>query len=119
MDGLTLAFDQELGAFLGIFVHLGWQLDDTAIDVEALYSGGIHIKGNLWHRSQDHIGLGYTYLDGGNTGIEHTHIVELYVRIVLNDYVAFTADLQYLDEDVEGGNGAKGWIPGFRVTATF
>ena len=119
LGGLTLAFDQELGEFLGIFAQIGWQLDDAAIDVEALYSGGIHISGSLWRRSQDHLGLGYAYLDGGNTGIEHTHIVELYARIVLNDYVAFTADLQYQDEDVEGGHGAKGWIPGFRVTAMF
>jgi porin len=119
LSGLTLSLDQELGEFLGIFVQLGWQSDDAAVDFEALYSGGVQISGALWRRSQDHIGLGYAYLDGGNTGIEHTHVVEFYVRIVLNDYVAFTADLQYMDEDVVGGNGPQGWIPGFRVTAAF
>jgi len=46
-------------------------------------------------------------------------VVELYARILLNDYVAFTADLQYMEEDVEGKNGPKRWIPGFRVTAAF
>lgn len=113
LSGLTLSLDQELGELLGIFMQLGWQSDDAAVDFQAMYAGGIHISGALWRRSQDHLGLGYAYLDGGNTGIEHAHVVELYVLIALNDIVAFTADLQYIDENVEGGNGPKGGCPAF------
>ncbi len=119
LGGLTLSFDQQLGEIVGVFLRLGWQRDDAAIDFEVLYSGGVNISGALWRRSRDNIGLGYAYLDGGNTGIDHAHVFEIYVRIVLNDDVAFTADLQYMDEDVVRSSGPKGWMPGFRVTAEF
>ena len=116
---LALSFDQQLGALFGAFLRLAWQDDDATVDFEALYSGGVNISGQLWRRSQDNIGIGYAYLDGGNNGIHHTHVFEFYVRIVLNDYIACTADLQYMDENINGGEGPKGWIPGFRVTGEF
>ena len=119
LRGLALSFDQQLGEILGAFLRLGWQNDDAAVDFKAVYSGGLNISGALWRRPQDNIGLGYAYLDGGNTGINHTHVFEFYVRIILNDYVAFTADVQYMDEDIQGGNGPRGWLPGFRITAEF
>jgi hypothetical protein len=54
-----------------------------------------------------------------HTGAESAKQIILAWRIILNDDLACTADLQYMDEDVVGGNGPKGWIPGFRVTAAF
>ena len=116
---ILLSFDQQLGELFGAFVRLGWQDDAAAVDFEAIYSGGFNISGQLWRRPQDNIGVAYAYLDGGNKNINHTHVFEFYVRIVLNDYVAFTADVQYMDEDVKDGSSPRGWIPGFRVTAEF
>lgn len=119
LSGLTLSLDQELGERLGVFVQLGWQQDDAAVDFTAMYAGGLHLHGQLWGRPQDHLGIGYAYLDGGNTGIERSHVFEAYLRIVLNDIVAVTADVQYIDEQREGRSGPQGWIPGVRLTAEF
>jgi hypothetical protein len=65
------------------------------------------------------MGIGYAYLEGGNTGIDHTQVFEAYVRFLLNDYMAVTADIQYMDESLNGEEGPKGWIPGIRLTAEF
>lgn len=118
-SGIVLSFDQALGERLGIFAQLGWQQDDAAVAFTAIYAGGLNLSGQLWGRSQDNMGIGYAYLDGGNTGIERSHVVEAYVRIALNDILAVTADLQYIDEKHEAQSGPRGWIPGIRVTAEF
>jgi hypothetical protein len=115
--GLSLSCDQQLGEIVGAFLRLAWQQDSAAVDFEAVYSGGININGMLWGRSQDNIGIGYAYLDGGNTGIDRTQVFEIYVRFVLNDYVAVTVDLQYMDEKLDDEGDLQGWIPGLRVTA--
>jgi porin len=119
LGALTFSLDQELGDLVGAFLRLGWQKDDAAVDFKALYSGGLDMNGKLWGRPQDNMGIAYAYLDGGNTGIERSHVFEVYVRVVLNDYLAVTADLQYIDEDYDEGKGPRVWIPGIRLTAEF
>lgn len=116
---LLFSFDQEFGDVLGGFVRLGWQDDQAAIDYSAIYSGGLNISGLLWRRVQDDIGIAYAYLDGGNSSIDQTQVLEVYVRFVLNDYFAVTADLQYQDERLEDAGGFEGIIPGIRLTAEF
>ncbi|ETX07612.1 MAG: porin [Candidatus Entotheonella gemina] len=119
LRGLTLSFDQELGKRFGVFVQLGWQQDEAAIDFKAMYAGGVNVHGRLWGRSQDHLGIGYAFLDGGNTGIERSHVFEAYVRMVFNDIFAVTVDLQYIDEGREASSGSQALIPGIRLTADF
>jgi hypothetical protein len=119
LGAVLLSFDQSLGDIVGAFVRVGWQKDNAALDLQALYSGGLNISGKLWQRSQDNVGLGYAYIDGGNLDIERIHVVEAYARFVLNAYVAVTADLQYIDEQYTEGSGSSGWIPGLRLTAEF
>jgi porin len=116
---LLFSFDQAFGDILGAFVRFGWQDDKAAIDYEAIYSGGLNISGLLWRRPQDNIGIAYGYLESGNSGIDQTEVFEVYARFMLNDYFAVTADLQYQDEQLEGENGPKGFIPGIRLTAEF
>ena len=116
---LGLSFNQELGNIVGAFLRMVWQSDDAAVNFEALYSGGVNISGKLWRRPQDNMGIGYAYLEGGNTGIDHTQVFEAYVRVLLNDYLALTADIQYMDESLNDGEGPRGWIPGIRLTAEF
>jgi porin len=119
LSGISLSLDQELGERLGIFLQLGWQSDDAAVDFTAMYSGGLNVRGHLWGRPQDNLGIGYAYLDGGNTGIKRSHVFEAYVRTVLNDIFAITVDVQYIDETHQASSGPQGWIPGIRVTAEF
>jgi porin len=119
VSGLSLSLDQELGERLGIFLQLGWQSDDAAVDFTAMYSGGLNVRGHLWGRPQDNLGIGYAYLEGGNTGIKRSHVFEAYVRMVLNDIFAVTVDLQYIDATHEASSGSQGWMPGMRMTAEF
>jgi porin len=116
---LLLSVDQELGETFGVWVRLATQSDDAAVDAKNFYSGGIDIKGNLWGRSQDNIGIGYAFANQGNQDIDKLQVFEAYVRFVLSEYVAATLDLQYQQQDQRVGDSPKGFIPGVRVTAEF
>jgi len=109
----------KLGDTVGGFLRVGRQDDDAAVPFNAIYSGGVDIRGRLWGRAQDNIGLAYAYLNGGSLDIDHTHLAEAYVRFVLNDYFTLTADLQYMKDRLKGGGGPEGFIPGLRLVATF
>lgn len=92
---MTLSFDQQLGKILGAFLRLGIQNDDAAIAWEKLYLGGVNISGGIWGRQQDNIGIGVAYLDGGNTDLDNSLVCEGYVRFVLNEMFAATADFRF------------------------
>jgi hypothetical protein len=121
LTAVVLSFDQELGDAVGAWIRLGWQDDKAAVDYDAIYSGGIDISGSLWNRENDNIGLGYGYLNGGNLDIDQTQVIEGYYRLVLNEYLAFTADVQYMKDDYKESSAPepKGVILGFRATAEF
>jgi porin len=118
---LIFSFDQKFGEIIGGWIRFGFGDDDAAVDYKDLYSGGINVSGKLWGREQDNIGLGYGYLRGANTGIDKTQVAEGYVRFGLNDYVAATLDVQYMDDDYDPGAGINvdGWIFGARMTVEF
>jgi len=67
-----ISFDQQLGEILSAWIRFGRQKDDAAIDFKNLYSGGIDIKGKLWGRKQDNIGIAYAFLNGGNLDLDKT-----------------------------------------------
>ena len=119
LSSLTLSFDQQLGKIIGAFLRLGIQDDAAAITWEKLYSGGLNISGGIWGREQDNIGIGIAYLDGGNTDLDSSLVTEAYVRFVLNEMFAATADFQYLADDVSGNENPNGWVGSIRLTAEF
>jgi hypothetical protein len=121
LTGITVSFDQQLGDIFGAWIRFGWQDDKAAVDYDAIYSGGVNISGSLWRRENDNIGLGYSYLNGGNLDIEQTQVFEGYYRLVLNEYLALTADVQYMKDDYKEGYTPepKGVILGLRATAEF
>jgi porin len=118
-----LSFDQAIGESFGLFLRMTWQDTAAAVDYEALYSGGINIVGNAWRRPDDDIGLGYAHLEGGNTDVKHTNVLEAYYRASINDYFAITADVQYMDDDLDQVDPTQrnpdGWLFGLRATAMF
>ncbi|MGD8592154.1 MAG: carbohydrate porin [Gammaproteobacteria bacterium] len=120
-NGIMLSFDQELGQALGAFIRFGWQNDKAAIEYENIASGGLDIKGHLWNRPQDNIGIGFAHVNGGNLDIEHTLVAELYYRFVASDTVALTLDIQHLSENYHNPNVSTvdGFIPGLRLVAGF
>lgn len=119
MGALVLSFDQQLGDILGVWIRLGRQDDDAAIDYQNLYSGGIDISGKLWKREHDNIGIGYAYLNDGNSEIDKTQVIEVYVRIAFNEIFALTLDAQRMEDNLVAGDGPKGFIYGVRMTAEF
>ncbi len=119
LSGWLLSFDQELGKVLGVFLRLGWQAEDALVDYKADYSGGFDFKGAAWGRENDNIGIGYAYLDGGNGDIGRTNAVEAYYRLAFNDYLALSADVQYMQDKYREGEDVDGWIFGLRAVAEF
>jgi len=116
---LGVSFDQQLGETVGAYLRIGWQDDGAAITYDAIYSGGINLVGGIWGRPQDNIGLGYGYLPGGNGDVRRTHVAEFYYRFVAWKYLAITADVQYMRDDLRTRNGPRGFILGLRLTSEF
>jgi porin len=121
LKGVIISFDQEIGEILGAWIRLGTSDDKAIVNFRDLYSGGIDISGKLWGREQDNLGIGYAYLSGGNQDIDRAQVAEGYIRFGLNDILALTLDVQYLDDKYKEGAGSDvdGWIVGMRVTAEF
>jgi len=118
--GTLLSCDQELGDIFGVWIRLGWQENDALIAHETILSGGVNITGQWYSRPQDNIGIGYAYLNGEN-GLDYTQVAEVYWRFVLNDYLAVSADLQYMEDNYDDPlqEDIDGVIAGVRATVEF
>ena len=51
--------------------------------------------------------------------IARTNVFEAYYRFVVNDYLAVTADVQYMKDKYREGDDVNGWIFGMRAVAEF
>jgi hypothetical protein len=118
-DTVLVSIDQQLGKIIGVFSRIGWRLDEQPIDYRAIYSGGLNIRGTSWGRLLDNIGAGVVYLEGGNTSLGNTRIAESYYRLVLNPYVAITADIQYMQDRFKQAPDISGFIYSLRGTVNF
>ena len=118
-NSIILSFDQEFGEVTGGWIRFGWRNDDAVANYQAIYSGGVDIKGKHWARPADNIGIGMAYLDGGNQNIAETSLAEVYYRWQLNDVFGLTADLQYQNDSYKTGEDPSGFIYGLRATAEF
>ena len=118
-NSVILSFDQAFGQVTGGWIRFGWRNDDAVANYQAIYSGGIDIKGSAWKRHGDNIGIGMAFLDGGNQNISETSLAEVYYRWQLNDVFALTADLQYQNDSYKTGEDPGGFIYGMRATAEF
>jgi porin len=118
-QGVLFSFDQQVMANAGVFIRFGWQDDTAAIQNEGIFSGGLDLNGKLWRRTQDHLGIGFAYVDGGNLDIEHARISEVYWRVALSEVTEFTLDLQYIHETLRTGVSQDGFLPGMRLVSSF
>ena len=120
-SGIIFSLDQEFGQVFGAFIRFGWQNDEAAIEYENIASGGVDIRGGLWNRQEDNIGIGFAHVNGGNLHIEHTLVTELYYRFVASDILALTLDLQFLSENYRDPTAStvEGFVPGLRLVASF
>lgn len=116
---VILSFDQQFGDIFGAWIRFGKQDDKAAVDCENLLSGGINISGKLWGREDDNFGIGYAYINGGNTDLDSSQVAEAYVRFALDEYVALTLDVQYMQDEYDDADDPNGFIYGLRLTAEF
>ncbi len=120
LQGFGISLDQELGKIIGLFARVGWQDDTAVIDHDNIYSAGLNINGKLWGRENDEIGLGYAYLAGADQAdIDNTNAIEAYTKFKISDFSDVTLDIQYIDDNMKGGNDRKGIIYGVRANAYF
>ena len=116
---LLFSIDQEFGEYVGAWIRFGYQTDKAKVNYSKLVSGGLDLKGGLWGRQDDNIGIGYAYLNDGNQNLESTQVIEAYYRIAMNEYFALTVDAQYMDDKYIAGNGPSGYVLGARGTVEF
>jgi len=114
-----VSFDQQLGDTFGAFLRLHWHDGGAAIAHDAIYSGGVNIRGGPWGRPNDEIGVGYGLLEGGNQGLRRSHVAEIYYRVVLSERLALTADVQYMHDIAKSGDGPDAFVLGLRATFEF
>lgn len=60
--GYGLNFDQALSQDIGVFGRWSWNpgaAETQTLDISKSISGGVSIKGALWHRSGDTLGIGF------------------------------------------------------------
>lgn len=115
LSGVLLSFDQSLGDSLGAFIRFGRQSERASVRYSSIYSGGMDISGSLWGRARDNVAIGAACIQGGNQSIDFSHVAEAYYRMVFNEHLAVTADLQYMRDVEHDGSGAEGFILGLRV----
>ena len=118
-DLLIISIDQQFGDSIGVFTRMGWRLDNEPINYRAVYTGGIDISGLSWGRLLDNIGIALGYMYGGNTRIIRTRLAEAYYRMVITPKLAFTADIQYMDDEYYLIPDAEGMVFSLRATVNF
>ncbi|WP_019216555.1 carbohydrate porin [Legionella tunisiensis] len=90
------SFDQELGKIWGAWLRFGWQSTNLMTNFSQIYSGGLNIRGHLWRREKDNIGIGIAYLSGNSIeNISYAYIIESYYRFEVNNFLALSPDIQY------------------------
>ena len=124
-DILILSFDQPFGEIFGAWIRFALGSEKASVDYRGLYSGGINIRGKLWGRDQDNLGIGYAYVDGAEqtaASIRSSQVAEAYVNFGLKDYLSLTFDLQYMDDQYASAasqDDVNGLIAGIRATVAF
>lgn len=117
--GTGISINQAVGEKWGFFIRLAWQTRNAAVNYKSAYTGGVHLNGVMWGRADDEAGLAYGYLEGGNQDIDRTDVFEAYARFKLNRYTDITADIQYMNDDLQDAGSRKAWIPGLRLVASY
>lgn len=107
--GFGISFDQELTDNLGCFLRYGWQnpkvyLSGTSFSLEQSWSAGLQVKGSLWSREDDILGLAvgqaipsddYKKADVTRNARKEGHF-ETYYNIHINEHLHLSPDLQVI-----------------------
>lgn len=120
--GWGLSFDQELTDVLGVFARYGWQdpkvyLNGNTFSLEQSWSMGTQLKGSLWGRQDDCIGIGFgqimasdKYKEANGLLAKTESHLECYYNFKVNEHLSLSPDLQVIwqpyGKDAANGDGA-------------
>lgn len=116
-----LSFDQEVADNIGLFAR--YAVMDDGIDenlVKSAISGGVSLKGSLWNRKDDVLGIaaGVLAINDKSTAAlnpdDEGHF-EVYYKLGLNEHFTLTPDLQVVTNP--GGNAENDTITVYGVRA--
>lgn len=112
--GFGLSFDQEITDSLGLFARYGWQNPKVYLNsasdfsLEQSYSLGAQLKGNIWRRKNDVVGIAFGQIFPSNdykkAGVELSPVrkadpenhLELYYKLAVNKHLFLSPDLQVI-----------------------
>lgn len=119
--GVLISADQALSEAWGLWARVGAHNKGVPVNYRYLYSGGVNMRGHLWNRPGDDVGLGRAVLDKGTNGVSRSEVTEIYVRFPLDEVLALRLDAQYLIDHrtSEEPDVLRGWITGLTLAATF
>jgi high affinity Mn2+ porin len=120
--GIVLNLEQQLTAYLGLFVRAGWTQgnveEDDFTDIDQTVSAGLSLAGSRWGRPDDTVGLAVAanqisheaklyFAAGGLGGIigdgqlpeaGPEQIIETYYSLALFSFSHVTADYQFVND---------------------
>lgn len=133
--GLGVSFDQKVSDTLGVWLRAGLQREEVA-QFDKFAAAGLHISGELFGRSSDHIGFGYgasfmgqnyeNYLKGIDPAFDAApeHYFELYYNYALlgagpDEGFHISPDFQYIVNPGGDNNADSAFIYGVRLQTYF
>ncbi len=140
--GLGLNLEQAINENIGIFMRTMWADGRTETyaftEIDHSLSGGTLIKGNVWHRSDDTIGLAFAinglskahheylaaggqgfFLGDGSLNYQTENIIEAFYNLKLTKFAWLSADYQHINNP--GYNADRGPVDfaGLRLHTEF
>ncbi len=105
IQAIGCSIDQEIGPSLGLFLELGIQDDEAAIEFDKTLMTGLNVAGGTWGRQNDEIGIAYAYASGAdNAPRDSVNMLETYYRLQLTDSTDIGMTLQYQREELQSAD---------------
>lgn len=111
--GAGVSFDQAINTDVGVFARLGWNDGKTQsfafTSIDRLASGGVSVKGKMWHRKYDVVGTSFTA--GGLSAFHREYLASGGLDFLIGD-----GRLNYAPEYVWESYYSARVVPGFYAT---
>jgi porin len=115
--GFSFNFDQEIGGGFMPFARVSVG-DEAITPFKVFASAGLGWK-KAFGRSQDMCGAGYVWGDPSDPALRDEHLVEVFYRFAVNNYLAVTPDIQFLINPGRNPQDDLIVVLGLRLMATF
>ncbi len=118
--GVGMSLDQQLTDDITAFFRTGYA-DDDVYEVEATWSTGAEMCGTMWNREKDVVGLAVSqaFINDDVDPDDTETLYEAYYRIVVNEYLAISPDIQLIDNPGGDNSNDTVFVFGTRGQLTF